>query len=119
MVQTVGERFNFNFFFVLPVLLLERGAVTQHAAGGQHVQTDSVGRHACLSVWHRSERLLLRSFLVFRPETKETIRNSAPAPVLRATSGQYQAYLLGLLAKIKCSICSYQLNLWYVAHGVT
>ena len=24
------------------------------------------------------------------------------------------AYLLGLLAKIKCSICSYQLNLWYV-----
>jgi len=30
-----------------------------------------------------------------------------------------QAYLLGLLAKIKCSICSYQLNLWYVAHGVT
>ena len=30
-------------FFVLPVLLLERGAVTQHAAGGRHVQTDSVG----------------------------------------------------------------------------
>ena len=30
-----------------------------------------------------------------------------------------EAYLLGLLAKIKCSICSYQLNLWYVAHGVT
>ena len=29
------------------------------------------------------------------------------------------SYLLGLLAKIKCSICSYQLNLWYVAHGVT
>ena len=30
-----------------------------------------------------------------------------------------ESYLLGLLAKIKCSICSYQLNLWYVAHGVT
>ena len=30
-----------------------------------------------------------------------------------------QSYLLGLLAKIKCSICSYQLNLWYVTHGVT
>ena len=28
-----------------------------------------------------------------------------------------QAYLLGLLAKIKCSICSYQLNLWYLLHG--
>ena len=25
----------------------------------------------------------------------------------------YWVYLLGLLAKIKCSICSYQLNLWY------
>ena len=25
----------------------------------------------------------------------------------------WPAYLLGLLAKIKCSICSYQLNLWY------
>ena len=30
-----------------------------------------------------------------------------------------KSYLLGLLAKIKCSICSYQLNLWYVTHGVT
>ena len=30
MVQTVGERFNSNFFFffVLPVLLLERGGCT-------------------------------------------------------------------------------------------
>ena len=26
--------------------------------------------------------------------------------------------LLGLLAKIKCSICSYQLNIWYAAHWV-
>jgi hypothetical protein len=26
------------------------------------------------------------------------------------------SYLLGLLAKIKCSICSYQLNLWYGFH---
>ena len=26
------------------------------------------------------------------------------------------SYLLGLLAKIKCSICSYQLNLWYGGH---
>ena len=26
------------------------------------------------------------------------------------------SYLLGLLAKIKCSICSYQLNLWYEDH---
>ena len=34
-------------------------------------------------------------------------------------SGGGRSYLLGLLAKIKCSICSYQLNLWYVTHGVT
>ena len=28
----------------------------------------------------------------------------------------FVSYLLGLLAKIKCSICSYQLNLWYGGH---
>ena len=38
---------------------------------------------------------------------------------IRAPRSGLQSYLLGLLAKIKCSICSYQLNLWYVAHGVT
>jgi hypothetical protein len=26
---------------------------------------------------------------------------------------------LGLLAKIKCSICSYQFNIWYVGHALT
>ena len=41
------------------------------------------------------------------------------APVLAPGAALSKAYLLGLLAKIKCSICSYQLNLWYVAHGVT
>ena len=41
------------------------------------------------------------------------------ATVLNRRANDAQAYLLGLLAKIKCSICSYQLNLWYVAHGVT
>ena len=30
----------------------------------------------------------------------------------------FNSYLLGLLAKIKCSICSYQLNLWYGIHVV-
>ena len=30
--------------------------------------------------------------------------------------GYSKSYLLGLLAKIKCSICSYQLNLWYGGH---
>ena len=27
------------------------------------------------------------------------------------------SYLLGLLAKIKCSICSYQCENWYLLHG--
>ena len=45
----------------------------------------------------------------------ETLRAQARVPKRNDCS----SYLLGLLAKIKCSICSYQLNLWYVAHGVT
>ena len=35
--------------------------------------------------------------------------------MLRSTS---VVSLLGLLAKIKCSICSYQFNIWYTAHRV-
>ena len=26
--------------------------------------------------------------------------------------------LLGLMAKIKCSICSYQFNIWYAGHSL-
>ena len=33
-------------------------------------------------------------------------------PYIIATAAAW-LYLLGLLAKIKCSICSYQLNIWY------
>ena len=47
--------------------------------------------------------------------------NRGPVSLTRVATGYKinsdppeQAYLLGLLAKIKCSICSYQLNLWYV-----
>ena len=39
---------------------------------------------------------------------------AAQAGYLYGSWGLDKAYLLGLLAKIKCSICSYQLNLWYV-----
>ena len=39
MVQTVGERFNFNFFFVLPVLLLERGGCTLLTAPRLYILT--------------------------------------------------------------------------------
>ena len=52
---------------------------------------------------------------------RRTAHNPGPgqAGYLEPPAAPGQAYLLGLLAKIKCSICSYQLNLWYVAHGVT
>ena len=36
------------------------------------------------------------------------------APFLQKYSS---SSLLGLLAKIKCSICSYQFNLWYAVHS--
>ena len=47
---------------------------------------------------------------------------SSILPVVRSIwlaefSVELSSYLLGLLAKIKCSICSYQLNLWYLLHG--
>ena len=29
----------------------------------------------------------------------------------------YSSSLLGLMAKIKCSICSYQFNIWYAGHS--
>ena len=50
------------------------------------------------------------------PTNKAVARQN---PLLAPGWPSSKAYLLGLLAKIKCSICSYQLNLWYVAHGVT
>ena len=31
-------------------------------------------------------------------------------------SASLRGILLGLLAKIKCSICSYQFNIWYTGH---
>lgn len=52
-----------------------------------------------------------REATVFWPPYLEDGRKKPPC--LRRT---YSASLLGLLAKIKCSICSYQLNIWYAAH---
>ena len=49
----------------------------------------------------------------------DLLANCARAELLKPAGRGGESYLLGLLAKIKCSICSYQLNLWYVAHGVT
>ena len=56
-------------------------------------------------------------------EKKYILQIIIPVIVLQRTRSiyrnycAYQSYLLGLLAKIKCSICSYQLNLWYALHG--
>jgi len=55
----------------------------------------------------------------FLPKTFAPARKSPWLGLFSSQSNALQSYLLGLLAKIKCSICSYQLNLWYVAHGVT
>ena len=46
--------------------------------------------------------------------THKTLKSNS---AIRAIIDRNKAYLLGLLAKIKCSICSYQLNLWYLLHG--
>jgi len=48
---------------------------------------------------------------VLEPQARGGLRVQIPACVI--CDSQVKAYLLGLLAKIKCSICSYQLNLWY------
>ena len=37
--------------------------------------------------------------------------------LVKPRSECYKSYLLGLLAKIKCSICSYQCENWYLLYG--
>ena len=59
------------------------------------------------------------SFFVAETPWMDLLANCARAKLLKPAGHGGESYLLGLLAKIKCSICSYQLNLWYVAHGVT
>ena len=41
---------------------------------------------------------------------------SDPDGTLQRTS--FRLSLLGLMAKIKCSICSYQFNIWYAGHSL-
>ena len=55
MVQTVGERLNFNFFFVLPVLLLERGGCTLPTAPWLYILTGLSHTHMFLVF--RSDRI--------------------------------------------------------------
>ena len=51
VVQTVGERFNFNFFFVLPVLLLERGGCTLRAAPNPYILSGLSHSHRTFRQW--------------------------------------------------------------------
>ena len=91
-------------FFVYPVLLLDRGAHTKSLAWvGDTASENGIVMHRKNPSSHRRG---------FDPITESTFD-----PVFRVISGHSEAYLLGLLAKIKCSICSYQLNLWYLLHG--
>ena len=102
--------FFLHFFFIFP----SPGTCTWHENSGAAVRPRASARYRSgdlarffgLYGGHRPERARLQRKL--RGWTVQDLRPNAP-----------QAYLLGLLAKIKCSICSYQLNLWYVAHGVT
>ena len=76
---------------------------------GRHVfQATSARREhgACRDQKHRKLRSLCHHM---------RLGKAADDPTWR---GQCRASLLGLLAKIKCSICSYQLNIWYAAHWV-
>ena len=56
----------------------------------------------------------LLSFLGYKAPTHKKMEQWGS---IKDLARLHQAYLLGLLAKIKCSICSYQLNLWYLLHG--
>ena len=105
-------------FFVLPVLLLERGAVTQHAAMDQHVQTDSVGSRSDDDPGRVLTFCCCCCCFCSTEQTKTTARKGFDhRPGISSLVCRCHPYLLGLLAKIKCSICSYQLNLWYLLHG--
>ena len=52
----------------------------------------------------------------FNPATKPETTTDGTKQITKLTIALFWSYLLGLLAKIKCSICSYQLNLWYGGH---
>ena len=91
-------------FFVYPVLLLDRGAHIENLPR----QGDTTSKPGIV-IHRRNPSSHRRGF--------DPITESSFDPVFRVISGHFEAYLLGLLAKIKCSICSYQLNLWYLLHG--
>ena len=73
----------------------------------------------CVRLWPATMRAL-KGVVAFGRPPAGPARRAAHNPglgragYLSRPAAPGQAYLLGLLAKIKCSICSYQLNLWYV-----
>ena len=123
MVQTVGERLNFNFFLFYPYYFLNAALgpsvhlrCTRHWGSFRPESMDFFFFHAIFFFFFPRFGKPRRWYQFFFLD-KLPIKKSIEASVFRLKSGQSQAYLLGLLAKIKCSICSYQLNLWYLLHG--
>ena len=64
--------------------------------------------HACTG-WHMNTRSVPRRVPQFKRCSVAVVSSTAVHKPWRG----WAVYLLGLLAKIKCSICSYQLNIWY------
>ena len=54
--------------------------------------------------------LFTYEFINSAPQDYDVRRDPAQKSWLKTLS------LLGLMAKIKCSICSYQFNIWYAGH---
>ena len=61
---------------------------------------------------------MILEWLVMKNKARNFTHTDGPAHVLVYNRSPIAVSLLGLLAKIKCSICSYQLNIWYAAHWV-
>ena len=91
----------------------ERGGAPAEGAARVRGERGAGERRARVSAVIRAER---------RPRGRPTL--SAGTPTRHVAAGRFKRppfhgsvfTLLGLLAKIKCSICSYQFDLWYAGH---
>ena len=85
---------------------------------GSHPNSEVKHHWACSVLrWGTTwESQVSNVFAVLESNPEKSIPHSAgrASDIISESHPGVQSYLLGLLAKIKCSICSYQLNLWYV-----
>ena len=93
----------------------ERGGAPAEGAARVRGERERAGeRRARVSAVIRAER---------RPRGRPTL-SAGTTPTRHVAAGRFKRppfhgsvfTLLGLLAKIKCSICSYQFDLWYAGH---